>query len=306
MSQNKTTNKKKNIDGIFLLDKPINLTSNDALQATKRLFNARKAGHTGSLDPLATGVLPICFGQATKFSQYLLEANKHYRVTGKLGITTATGDAEGEVLTNNSIDHISLSQIETALLKFRGEIEQVPSMYSAIKHNGQPLYKLARQGVTIDRCPRKLTIFKLDLLRYENGLLELDVICSKGTYIRTLIEDIGKELGCGAHVIYLRRLGTGVYTDQQTTSLQKLEEIIAREGIDAIEKLLLPVGSIFSDWQKVHLSEAALYYLRQGQSVIVPYVPANGEVCLLTKDEKFLGLGKILDNGKVAPTRLVR
>lgn len=305
MEQRTTKSNKRNVDGILLLDKPINMTSNHVLQVVKRLFNARKAGHTGSLDPLASGVLPICFGQATKFSQYLLEANKHYRVVGKLGITTTTGDTEGEILENKEIENISLQQIEKALLKFEGVIEQIPSMYSAIKHNGQPLYKLARQGITIDRKPRTLTIFKLELIMYEEGFLELDIVCSKGTYVRTLIEDIGKELGCGAHVVSLRRLGAGVYSEQQSISLQKLEALFIDGEQKAADELLFPVASIFSDWREVCLSEAALYYLRQGQAVIVPYAPANGDVSLLTKNGQFLGIGKILDDGKVAPVRLV-
>lgn len=305
MEQRTTKINKRNVDGILLLDKPINMTSNHVLQVVKRLFNAHKAGHTGSLDPLASGVLPICFGQATKFSQYLLEANKRYRVVGKLGIATTTGDTEGEILENKSIENISLPQIEKALSRFEGVIEQIPSMYSAIKHNGQPLYKLARQGITIDRKPRTLTIFKLELIGYEKGYLELDIICSKGTYVRTLIEDIGKELDCGAHVVSLRRLGAGVYSEQQAISLPKLEALFINGEQKAADELLLPVASIFTDWQEVCLSEAALYYLRQGQAVIVPYAPANGDVCLLTKSGQFLGIGKILDDGKVAPVRLV-
>lgn len=298
-------NDKRNIDGILLFDKPTGMSSNHALQAVKQLFSARKAGHTGSLDPLASGMLPICFGQATKFSQYLLDANKSYRVIGKLGVTTTTGDTEGDVLENRSVENISLQCIERVLPKFRGLIEQIPSMYSAIKHNGQPLYRLARQGITVDRKSRQLTIFKLELLKYEKEFLELDITCSKGTYIRTLIEDIGKELGCGAHVFSLRRLSAGDYSEDKVVSLQEMEALLASGGQKAIDELLLPISSVFNKLQKVCLSEAAIYYLRQGQAVIVPHSPTSGDVSLVTKDGRFLGIGKILEDGKVAPTRLI-
>lgn len=301
--QKKST--KRNVNGILLLDKAKGVSSNHALQAVKHLFNARKAGHTGSLDPLASGVLPICFGQATKFSQDLLDSDKHYRVVGKLGVATTTGDMEGEILATKSIENISLSQIEKVLPKFRGNIEQIPSMYSAIKHNGQPLYKLARQGITIERKPRQLTIFKLELLKYEQGLLELDIICSKGTYIRTLIEDIGKELECGAHIVSLRRLAVGDYAEDKVVTLEKLETLLNSGGQTAIDELLLPIASIFNNLQEAILSEAAIYYLRQGQAVIVPNVPTSGDVRLLAKDGRFLGVGRILQDGKVAPSRLV-
>jgi tRNA pseudouridine55 synthase len=305
MEQQRPKNNKRAIDGILLLDKPIGITSNKALQIVKYQFNACKAGHTGSLDPLASGMLPICLGQATKFSQYLLEADKRYHVICKFGVTTTTGDAEGEIIATKTIENITLSRINEVLLKFQGNIEQIPSMYSAIKYHGQPLYKLARQGITVERKSRPVTILQLKLIKQAQDTIELDIICSKGTYIRTLVEDIGQELGCGAHVVELRRLSAGSYGQECMVTLQMLGSLLASDDQKAIDKLLLPVASVFSDWQKAYLSEAAIYYLRQGQAIIYPYKLAMGKVSLLTKEGRFLGIGKILDDGKIAPDRLI-
>lgn len=204
--------KNKVINGILLLDKPLHLTSNGALQRVKRLFGAKKAGHTGSLDPLATGMLPLCFGEATKLSQYLLESDKYYHVVAKFGEKTTTGDAEGEVIETRPTDHLTAEAIQQAVAKFVGVIEQIPPMFSALKFQGRPLYELARQGIEVERKPRQVTIHKLELaLPFEKGgqggisSCTISVHCTKGTYIRTLIEDIGEVLGCGAHVIGLRR-----------------------------------------------------------------------------------------------------
>jgi tRNA pseudouridine55 synthase len=290
------------MDGILLLDKPAGMTSNEVLQIVKKLYGARKAGHTGSLDPLASGMLPICLGQATKFSQFLLEADKSYRVIGKLGIKTATGDAEGEIIKECALKNISAAQINKILPKFRGEIQQIPSMYSALKHKGQPLYKLARRGVIIEREPRAVTIYKLELLGFKKDLLELEICCSKGTYIRTLIEDIGDELKCCAHVVALRRLSCGSYKEEQMVTLQQIKELATQKTITS---LLLPVESMVAEWPEVQLSEAAVYYLRQGQAIIAPYAPEEGKVRLKTKDGKFIGVGEILPDGKVAPRRLI-
>ena len=301
---------KRAVDGILLLDKPIGMTSNKALQIVKRCFNARKAGHTGSLDPLASGMLPICLGQATKFSQYLLESDKHYHVICKLGITTTTGDVEGEIVESNIVEGFTNQRINEVLSSFQGNIEQIPSMYSAIKHNGQPLYKLARKGITVERKARIITIFKLSLIEYKQDILELDVVCSKGTYIRTLVEDIGKELGCGAHVTALRRLSSGSYCSEQMVDLQTVQSLVDSSDytqmISFMDKLLLPIESMFTGWQEVYLSDPAIYYLRQGQAIIYPYKNLiKGKVNLLTKEGKFLGVGEILDDGKVAPHRLI-
>ena len=215
-------NNKRDVNGILLLDKPKGLSSNAALQQVKRLYCARKAGHTGSLDPLASGMLPICFGKATKMSQQWLNADKIYHVRAQLGIQTTTGDAEGSIVAEKAVPDLTPKIIEQTLNRFRGEIQQVPPMYSALKHQGQPLYKLARRGITIERLPRAVIIHHLSLLSYENHQLELQVHCSKGTYIRTLIEDIGEALHCGAHVVELRRLSVGNFSAEQMISLEQL------------------------------------------------------------------------------------
>lgn len=297
--------KGRTIDGILLLDKPAGMTSNAALQEVKHLYNAKKAGHTGSLDPLASGMLPICLGQATKFSQILLDADKSYRVIGKLGIKTATGDAEGEIIEQGEVIGIDAKTIQNTLAKFRGNIEQIPSMYSALKHKGQPLYKLARQGITVERQPRPVTIYKLELLGFNKDLMELEIVCSKGTYVRTLVEDIGNELGCQAHVAALRRLTSGHYQEQQMITLSDLQQLLAEKGQVAIDTLLLPIASMVSAWPEVRLSEAAAYYLQQGQAIISPYAPAEGNVRLVMKDGRFLGVGEIAADGKVVPKRII-
>jgi tRNA pseudouridine55 synthase len=297
------------INGVLILDKPINLTSNAALQIVKRLYMARKAGHTGSLDPLASGMLPLCFGEATKFAQFLLDSDKRYLVTAKLGIKTATGDAEGEVLASRPVPTLNAKQIEEVLAKFRGKIDQVPSMYSAVKHQGEPLYKLAREGITVERASRNVEIFILNLLKADNDTLDLEVHCSKGTYVRTLVEDIGEVLGCGAHVIALRRLTVAHYQEQQMVSLETLEKLAALptpENFAALDALLIPIDSMFPHWPHIQVVEAIAYYLRQGQAVVVPRAPTQGWLVLQLKDGTFLGVGEVLSDGKVAPKRLVR
>jgi tRNA pseudouridine55 synthase len=298
------TSKKNNIDGILLLDKAIHISSNGALQQVKRLFNAKKAGHTGSLDPLASGMLPICFGEATKFSQFLLDADKRYVVTAKLGEKTSTSDAEGEIISTRPVPHLSPAQLEQALAKFRGAIEQVPSMYSAIKHQGQPLYKLARQGIEIDRPARPVMIHELTLQSATPDTLTLFVHCSKGTYVRNLIEDLGEYVGCGAHVAALHRSTVDPYQESQMVSFETLETIASQQGLSALMPLLLPISTLVKDYPKLLLTETTAFYLTQGQAVIVPKAPTEGFVSLYTS-EKFLGIGEILDDGKIAPRRLV-
>lgn len=232
---------KRDIHGILLLDKPKGISSNAALQIVKRLFKAKKAGHTGSLDPLATGLLPICFGKATKSSHILLEADKHYQTTARLGIKTDTGDAEGNMIAESPVPDLTIADLEKVLDRFRGPISQIPSMFSALKHQGQPLYKLARQGITIERQAREITIKNLTLLELKGNTLRLDIHATKGTYVRTLVEDIGEALGCGAHVIELRRLGSGPYTADQMLSVEILEHILEKEGIDKLDEYLLPI-----------------------------------------------------------------
>lgn len=292
---------KRNVNGILLLDKPKGISSNAALQTVKKLFSARKAGHTGSLDPLATGMLPICFGEATKFSQYLLDADKYYVVEARLGIKTTTGDAEGEIVAEKAVKQIADSKLENILDNFRGEISQVPSMYSALKYQGRPLYELARQGITIEREARKVKIYELTLIDCTDTILELEVSCSKGTYIRTLVEDIGDTLGCGAHVAELRRLSVGTFAEEQMVTLDQIEQLSLEER----DHLLTPLGTMLENWPTVKLSDAAAYYLLRGQPVIIPHAPTQGWVRLFLNAEKFLGVGEILDDGRVAPRRLV-
>lgn len=301
----KTRRTLHNIDGILLLDKPVNMTANTALQKVKRLYSAKKAGHTGSLDPLATGMLPICFGEATKFSQYLLNANKSYTVIAQLGIKTTTADAEGEIVSQRPVKEFAEAELLAVLEKFKGEISQVPSMYSALKHQGRPLYELARQGITIEREARRVKIYELNLLDRTKDTLNLAVSCSKGTYIRTLIEDIGEALGCGAHAVNLRRSTAGPYQEQQMITLPALEKLAEAGDVSSLHSCLLPVGSAVEDWIPVSISEAALYYLRRGQPIIIPRAPTSGWVRFNLHNGMFIGIGEILDDGRVAPRRLI-
>ena len=292
------------MNGILVVDKPAGISSNDVVQQAKRLFGAQKVGHTGSLDPLATGVLPLCFGEATKFSQYLLDADKKYWAQVRLGITTETADADGEVIAQADTSGITESQVTAALETFVGEIEQIPSMYSALKHQGQPLYKLARQGIEVERAPRRISIYSAELLQFSEASIELRVHCSKGTYIRSLAEDLGAALGCGGHVSALRRLAAGPYEEAQTTTLDELREVGDVREMDA---LLLPVSSAVGSWPAVRLHEDTAHYVRQGQPVQVAHAPTDGWVQIfeLAEEDRFLGVGEILTDGRVAPRRLV-
>ncbi len=296
------------IDGILVLDKPTGMSSNQALQIAKRLFFAAKAGHTGSLDPLATGVLPLCFGEATKFSQYLLDADKAYASTVVLGATTATGDADGELLEERDASDLGEADVAAALRGFEGEIEQVPSMYSAIKRDGQPLYKLARQGIEVEREARRVEIKRLELRAFRAGPKpEADIYleCSKGTYVRSLAEDLGKVLGCGAHVCALRRTQAGPFSLQDAVTLQTLESLKQNDELARMDGLLLPADTALDGLPLVRLTESGGFYLRQGQPVLVPNAPCNGIVRVALESGEFLGVGEILDDGRVAPRRLV-
>jgi len=294
----------RNVNGILLLDKPCGITSNAALQNVKRLFKANKAGHTGSLDPLATGMLPICLGEATKMSGFLLEADKRYQVVVKLGVKTTTGDAEGEVINTQEINEIEASLLSKVLDSFTGEIEQIPPMHSALKLNGQPLYKLAHKGIVVERQPRSVTIRELTLVNYSRDELEIDVSCSKGTYIRTLAEDIGDKLGCGAHVSKLRRLSVGPSSGYKMITLDELE-IEARDNFSGLDEMLLPMESALSQWPEVSLSQDIAFFLKKGQAVTVPHSPSRGLVKLYSGENGFLVVGHILDDGRVAPTRFI-
>lgn len=300
------------VDGILILDKPLGVSSNHALQSAKRLYFAAKAGHTGSLDPLATGVLPLCFGEATKFSQYLLDADKAYESTFVLGTVRDTGDAEGKILETSDASGIGESDVAEALKAFEGEIEQVPSMFSAIKQNGQPLYKLARQGKEVERKARRVVIKHLELVAFRGGdspkdAPEVDVYleCSKGTYVRSLAEDLGQALGCGAFVSALRRTKAGPFGIEDSVTMSTLESLKANEQLSQMDELLLPADTALKSLPLVELSESGGFYMRQGQPVQVPNAPCDGIVRVALESGEFLGVGEILDDGRVAPRRLV-
>lgn len=292
------------LNGIFLLDKPIGISSNGALQRVKRLFQAKKAGHTGSLDPLATGLLPICFGDATKFSQYLLDSDKTYAVTMQLGVRTTTSDAEGDIVSTREVPNFSLDDMHKAFDQFRGTTQQVPSMFSALKHNGVPLYEYARKGITIERPSRPITIYELNVLSIENNHVNFTVKCSKGTYVRTLVDDVGEVLNCGAHVTQLRRLSVGPYSENQMMTIEKLESLMAEDHFSA-KNILLPVDSAVHHWPIVTLSSAVAFALKQGQTVTVSEAPQSGWVRFVDHQGDFFGVGEVIDNGKIAPRRLV-
>ncbi len=291
---------KRPVDGVLLLDKPLGLSSNQALQRAKWLYQAAKAGHTGSLDPLASGLLPLCFGEATKFSHFLLDSNKSYRAHIKLGSTTTTGDAEGEVLTAAKVD-VTPEALDTVLKRFHGEIQQVPPMYSALKHEGKALYEYARAGVNIERPARAVTIYKIELQHFEQDELEIVVACSKGTYIRTLAEDIGNALGCGAYLAGLRRLTTAQFGLASAFSLDQLEAMTVEQR----DQILLPVDVILENMPSVQLDEISTHYLLQGQAIWKSGLNLTGFFRLYTENGKFLGIGQQEPDGKIAPKRLL-
>lgn len=292
------------VSGVLLLDKPVGWTSNAALQAVKHLYQAAKAGHTGSLDPLASGLLPICLGEATKLSGFLLNADKGYRFTCRLGVTTTTGDAEGEVVAVRPVGPLSRESMEAALRQFVGTIQQIPPMYSALKHNGQPLYKLARKGMEVERAPREVTVHELRLLRLDDEEFECELRCSKGTYVRTLATDLGEILGCGAHVTALRRTVVEPYDAARMVTLESLREW-AEQGLAVLDTKLLPSDSAVTQWPAVRVGGDAAFYLRQGQPVLAPRAPSQGWVRLYQDEQRFFGIGEILDDGRVAPRRLL-
>ena len=292
---------KRNVNGVLLLDKPLGFSSNQALQKVKWLYSAAKAGHTGTLDPLATGLLPICLGEATKFAQYVTDADKTYFATIKLGATTTTGDAEGEVLTTSAVN-VNKAQFQAAAQQFVGEISQMPPMYSALKHEGKPLYEYARSGVDIARQSRLITIKNIILNEFLGDIAQITVTCSKGTYIRTLAEDIGAALGCGAHLIGLRRTETAGYLLAQVITIEQLEAL----PIAAREALLLPVDSAIESLPKIILNTDAAFYIIQGQAVWQAGKVPNSDLRLYDENNTFLGLGFLQDDGKIAPKRLIQ
>ena len=296
---------KRNINGVLLLDKPLGFSSNQALQKVKWLFQAAKAGHTGTLDPLATGLLPICLGEATKFAQYVTDADKTYIATIKFGATTTTGDAEGEVIETSDVRFTRL-QLELTCQSFLGEISQVPPMYSALKFEGKALYEYAREGVDIERQSRLVTISDITITHFENDVASITVKCSKGTYIRTLAEDIGNTLGSGGHLIGLRRIETAGYELADAITIEQLEEKIKETPVEALQSLLLPIDSAIAYLPSVTLNPDAAHYLMQGQAVWVSGRVPHGEMRLFDEDARFLGLGFLQDDGKIAPKRLMR
>ena len=293
----------RDIDGILLLDKPTGISSNKALQAARFLFKANKAGHTGSLDPLASGMLPICFGEATKFSNYLLDASKSYRALCQLGKTTSTGDAEGEI-TSESPVQVEAQDVEEVISQFIGKVEQIPPMYSAVKHKGQRLYKLARKGKEVERAPRQIEIYSLQMLGFNQSVFEMDVHCSKGTYIRTLAEDIGKALGCGAFLSQLRRTGVQPYWKNDSYSLDDLRDI-SEQGLASLDRCLLPVNSALVDFPELIVNPLAADYLKQGQSVRIKSAPLSGLLSLITEEGRFIGIGAVDSDGSILPKRLM-
>ncbi|BDH44470.1 tRNA pseudouridine synthase B [Salmonella enterica subsp. enterica serovar Choleraesuis] len=301
----------RDIHGVLLLDKPQGASSNDVLQKVKRLYNANRAGHTGALDPLATGMLPICLGEATKFSQYLLDSDKRYRVIARLGQRTDTSDADGQIVQERPVD-FSAADLATALEFFRGEGQQIPSMYSALKYQGRKLYEYAREGVEVPREARPIVVYELLFLRHEGNELELEIHCSKGTYIRTIIDDLGERLGCGAHVTYLRRLAVSRYPVERMVTLDHLQSLVAQaeeQGVEAsslLDPLLMPMDSPAADFPVVNLLSSVAAYFKNGQPVRVGNLQVRGLVRVTEGDDaRFIGMGEADDEGRVAPKRLV-
>ena len=301
------------INGVLLLDKPYDMSSNNALQRVKHIYFAQKAGHTGALDPLATGMLPICLGEGTKFSQFLLDTDKTYQVTAKLGVRTTTSDADGEVVSEKSVD-VSAEQLAIALDSFRGTTQQIPSMYSALKYQGQPLYKYAREGIEVPRESREIRVFRLDLLRFEGDEVDLDIHVSKGTYIRTIIDDLGELLGCGAHVAHLRRSAVGNYPTEKMVTIKTLETLLAQAVAEDVppsvylDDLLLPMTTACDGIPAVFVDDMSANFLRHGNPVQCSNAPANGLVQVFIGDDvdtgEFIGVGEIDDDGLVNPKRI--
>ncbi|MFP4252416.1 MAG: tRNA pseudouridine(55) synthase TruB [Guyparkeria sp.] len=296
----------REINGIVLFDKPLGLSSNQALQRVRRLFDAAKAGHTGSLDPAASGLLPVCFGQATRISGLLLDADKTYRVTGRLGTRTDSGDLDGEVIETREVPRLDAAAMESVLSRFRGRVEQVPPMYSALKHEGKRLYELAREGRTVERKARTIDFHEITLESLTATEFTLRVHSSKGAYIRTLVEDIGEAIGCGAVVAELRRIGLGPWSmdEQPTYRLEDLEAIAAEGGLESLDRVILPIDSALGAYPAVVLDAASVTPIRHGHPVFVPNAPQTGWFRLYAPDDLFLGMGEVLDDGRTAPRRL--
>ena len=297
--------KGRDVHGVFLLDKPQGVSSNDIMQKVKRLFKANKAGHTGALDPLATGMLPICLGEATKFSQFLLDSDKRYVVTAKLGERTDTSDAEGQVVQSREVN-VAEADILAALSAFRGEILQVPTMFSALKHNGKPLYEYARAGITVEREARPITIFELKFIDYQAPFLTLEVHCSKGTYIRTLVDDLGEALGCGAHVTMLRRLAVADYPIEEMMPIEDLALLADSFPSGELDRLLLPMDTAVASLPQLNLTAEQTKAVGFGQRVKFENPQAlSGLVRLFSENGQFLGIAEITAGNIFRPNRMV-
>lgn len=297
--------RKRDISGLLLLDKPPGMTSNAALQRVKRLFSARKAGHTGSLDPIATGMLPLCLGEATKLSAFLLKAEKMYRVTARFGTKTDTGDATGETIAETAQRPRGRSQLEAVLERFTGEIEQVPPMYSALKHKGKRLYELARAGHTVERAPRRILIRRLELEEYSPSEPVFLVACGGGVYVRTLVEDVAEAIGSLAHVSALRRLGVAPFEESGMVSMDRIEAG-AERGHSRLDALLLPADAAVSALPAVRLSASESFYLQRGNPVAAARGSRPGPVRLYADAQGFIGIGEATVDGQVAPRRLLK
>ncbi|AFI45654.1 TPA: tRNA pseudouridine(55) synthase TruB [Pasteurella multocida] len=295
----------RDIDGVFLLDKPQGMSSNDIMQKVKRVFQANKAGHTGALDPLATGMLPVCLGEATKFSQFLLDADKRYQVTAKLGERTDTSDAEGQVVETRDVQ-VDVQDILAALPHFRGDLMQVPTMFSALKHQGKPLYEYARAGITVEREARPITIFDLQFIAYDAPYLTLEVHCSKGTYIRTLVDDLGEYLGCGAHVTVLRRTAVANYPVEAMMDWDTLQVLAAQQDLALLDQHLLPTDSAVSALPALHLNQEQSKAISFGQRVKFDNpTQLTGQVRLFSDTQQFLGVALVDEHNVIRPQRLM-
>ncbi|MDX3772930.1 tRNA pseudouridine(55) synthase TruB [Chromatiaceae bacterium AAb-1] len=299
MSQRKNA---RQLNGILLLDKPLEISSNGILQRVRWLFNAAKAGHTGALDPLASGLLPVCFGEATKFSQFLLDTDKTYQVEATLGIRTDTSDAAGEVISEKPV-HCTEETLREAMESFRGAQLQIPTMFSALKYQGQPLYKYARQGIDVPREARPITIFRFDLLEYTGNKARFVVHCSKGTYIRTLIDDLGEKLGCGAHVSALHRVQVGPFEAKQMVTVAEIEQLAEQQDLAQLDALLLPVDAGLVTVPALTLDELQLQKLIHGQPAATD-LPDHAVIKLYRPDGQFTGIGTI-SQGTLISRRLM-
>lgn len=294
----------KPVHGMVLLDKPAGLSSNQSLQRARRIFDAAKAGHTGNLDPFATGMLPLCFGEATKTAAYMLEAEKEYLATAQLGSSTTTGDIEGETERELPVAAMHRHEVETVLAGFEGEIEQVPPMYSALKHEGRPLYRLAREGKVVERKPRRVQIHEIRLTGWSDNRLEFRVRCSKGTYVRTLAEDIARGLGTCAHLVALRRLSVWPFHEEDMVTLPRLER---SAELGRLDHYLLPVDAGLANWPRVTLSAAGTERFRHGQAIDADTLPTanpEGRVRVFDPEGTLLGLGELMEGGRLEPRRV--